>query len=115
MPRRRSGSLLPLELDILEAGLTLHASVGSFYGYSLAKAIAEKHGGGLTSHGTLYKALGRMVDGGLLEANWEPAETAEAEGRPRRKLYTVTGEGERTHAGARSARIATTRPAQGMA
>jgi DNA-binding PadR family transcriptional regulator len=47
----------------------------------------------LTGHGTLYKALGRLEEFGLLSSRWEEAEAAE--GRPRRRLYELTGEGAR--------------------
>ena len=47
----------------------------------------------LTGHGTLYKALGRLEAFGLLSSRWEAA--AAAEGRPRRRLYELTGEGAR--------------------
>jgi DNA-binding PadR family transcriptional regulator len=50
----------------------------------------------LTAHGTLYKALGRLADSGLLEHRWEDAEAALAEGRPRRRLYRLTGQGQRS-------------------
>ena len=45
----------------------------------------------LTAHGTLYKALGRLEERGLLTSAWEDA--AAAEGRPRRRLYELTGRG----------------------
>jgi PadR family transcriptional regulator PadR len=93
MARRRPGTLFPLEVDILESGLQLQASVGSFYGFALARQLAERDGAALTAHGTLYKALARMTESGLLESSWEDPATAEADGRPRRRLYTVTGEG----------------------
>ena len=85
MTRRRPGALLPLEQAILEAGL----AAGEFHGFAIAKALA--HGSSrLTAHGTLYKALGRLEAAGLLTSSWEePA----PEGRPRRRLYTVTGDG----------------------
>lgn len=95
MARRRPGTLLPLELSILEAGLALHAEAGDFYGFALARQLSGRaDGSGLTSHGTLYKALARMTEAGLLQTEWEDAEIAEADGRPRRRLYRVTGEGE---------------------
>jgi PadR family transcriptional regulator PadR len=93
MVRRRPGSLLPLEVDILESGLTLQATEGSFYGFALAKQLAERDGTALTAHGTLYKALSRMSESGLLHSTWEDAALAAVDGRPRRRLYTVTGEG----------------------
>jgi PadR family transcriptional regulator PadR len=94
MPRRRPGVLLPLELAILDAGSTLQAAEGSFFGFRLARALADEDGSALLGHGTLYKALNRMSEAGLLESEWEAAESAEAAGRPRRRLYRVTGAGE---------------------
>lgn len=75
----------------------MQSSDGDFYGFALAKALAGRNGEGLTAHGTLYKALARMTDAGLLDASWEDAALAEAAGRPRRRLYTVSGEGIRAH------------------
>jgi DNA-binding PadR family transcriptional regulator len=100
MSRRKPGTLFPLELNILEAGIELQAAAGSFYGFALARSLASHDGTGLTAHGTLYKALTRMTEAKLLEASWEDAEIAEAEGRPRRRLYLVTAEGRRVLADA---------------
>ena len=94
MPRRRPGVLLPLELAILDSGSILQAAEGSFFGFGLARALADQDGAALIAHGTLYKALNRMSDAGLLDAEWEAAETAEVAGRPRRRLYRVTGVGQ---------------------
>lgn len=98
--RRRRNSLLPLEAAILGAGIALRRSgQRSFHGFALAKAIADNDGvRRLTAHGTLYKALGRLNDRGLLTSRWEDPELAVDEGRPRRRLYEVTGAGERAHA-----------------
>jgi PadR family transcriptional regulator PadR len=97
VPRRKAGTLLPLEVDILEAGLALRRDgTDEFHGFQLATRIAD--GGAarrLTAHGTLYKALGRLEDRGLLSSCWEDPDLAVREGRPRRRLYTVTGEGAR--------------------
>lgn len=94
MVRRQAGTLLPLELDILAAGIGLQASLGDFHGFRLAKRLSESTPGrGLTAHGTLYKALARMTTAGLLEAAWEAPEIGEVEGRPRRRLYRVTALG----------------------
>ena len=103
MPRRKAGSVLPLELAILEHG----AANETFYGFALARSLA---GGDstLTAHGTLYKALARMTDAGLLSAEWEDHAAAEAEGRPRRRLYRVTGEGARALSAARATPLAAT-------
>lgn len=94
MSRRRAGSILTFEYEILSAGLDVQAAEGSFYGFALAEALSAADGGrALTSHGTLYKALARMAEAGLLEASWEAPDEAESAGRPRRRLYTVTGAG----------------------
>lgn len=97
MARRKAGTLLPIEVDILEAGLDLrHDGGDEFHGFELASRIAD--GGAarrLTAHGTLYKALGRLEDQGLLSSRWEDPDVGVQEGRPRRRLYTVTGEGAR--------------------
>ena len=97
MPRRKPGALLAIEVNILEAGLSgRRDGEDEFHGFELAHRIAGGRAGRkLTSHGTLYKALGRLEDAGLLESRWEDAELAHDDGRPQRRLYTVTGEGER--------------------
>lgn len=117
MPRRKSGSLLPLETEILEVALSLRQSEqAGFHGFGLAQSMRERAGSrSLTSHGTLYKALARLEEFGLLTSRWE--DPAAAEGRPRRRLYELTGQGaraaERTLAGnpdrapRRSPRVAT--------
>ena len=89
-------------MDILESGLGLQANEGSFYGFALAKSLSSRDGSALTGHGTLYKALSRMADSGVLEARWEDPADAESEGRPRRRLYTVTAEGSRALARAQA-------------
>ena len=95
MPRRKPGTLLPLETEILGAALSLRRSGQStLHGFGLAQAMREQRGSrALTGHGTLYKALGRLEEFGLLASRWEDA--AAAEGRPRRRLYELTGEGAR--------------------
>jgi DNA-binding PadR family transcriptional regulator len=95
MVRRKPGQLLPLEVDLLTAAAE-RAGTGDpeFHGFAIARQIAEGDPRRLTAHGTLYKALGRLADAGLLSSRWEDPATAEAEGRPRRRLYRVTGDGE---------------------
>ncbi|MBF4635012.1 PadR family transcriptional regulator [Agreia pratensis] len=74
----------------------LSASQTDSYGYTIAATIARSDDSrGLTAHGTLYKALGRLVEAGMLVATWEDPETAESEGRPRRRLYEMTAAGTR--------------------
>ncbi len=93
MPRRKPGTLLPLEIEILEAALAMRRSgQASFHGFGLAQTMREQTGSrSLTGHGTLYKALSRLEDFGLLSSRWE--DPAAAEGRPRRRLYELTREG----------------------
>jgi DNA-binding PadR family transcriptional regulator len=95
--RRKPGSLLPIEEAILAAGLELRRSGNTeFHGFAIAKQMQEiGEAQQLTAHGTLYKALGRMEAAGLLESRWEEPDVALAEGRPRRRLYRLTGAGAR--------------------
>jgi PadR family transcriptional regulator, regulatory protein PadR len=111
--RRKPGTLLPIEVDILDAGLQLRRAGGArFHGFQLAKQVADHAGPRpLTSHGTLYKALQRLEEAGLLESQWEDPNIAATEGRPRRRLYEVSGAGERALAAWQAKhRQASTRP-----
>jgi PadR family transcriptional regulator, regulatory protein PadR len=94
MPRRKPGTLLPLETEILEVALSLRrAGHATFHGFGLAQTMRERTGSrSLTAHGTLYKALGRLEEFGLLASRWEDSAAA-VEGRPRRRLYELTGAG----------------------
>ena len=93
VPPRKPGTLLPIEAEILTTAAALRrAGQEAFHGFGLAQAMREQRGSrSLTAHGTLYKALGRLEDLGLLSSSWEDA--AAAEGRPRRRLYELTGLG----------------------
>lgn len=95
MVRRKPGSLLPLETEILEAALALSRSgQQTFYGFGLAQVLREQAASrALTGHGTLYKALGRLEEFGLLTSTWE--DPAQAPGRPPRRLYELSGAGVR--------------------
>ena len=101
MPRRRPGSLLPLEVAILSA--CLEAGERGSHGFALAKAIADAGDGrSLTATGTMYRALHRLDAAGLVESWWEdPSDAAEA-GRPRRRSYRITGAGAHALAEARA-------------
>lgn len=48
---------------------------------------------GLAS-GTVYPILRRYEHGGLVSSDWEEADAAHGEGRPRRRYYRLTTEGE---------------------
>jgi DNA-binding PadR family transcriptional regulator len=95
MPRRPVGRLLDLEYRILQACLDLEGAGEPVYGFALAQAMSgagRDHG--LVGHGTLYKALSRLSKMGLLESTWVVPRDDDL-GRPRRRLYQVTGEGAR--------------------
>jgi PadR family transcriptional regulator PadR len=93
MPRRKPGTLLPLETEILEVALALlRSGHATFHGFGLAQTMRERSGSrSLTAHGTLYKALGRLEEFGLVTSRWEDA--AAVDGRPRRRLYELTSQG----------------------
>jgi PadR family transcriptional regulator PadR len=93
MSRRKPGTLLPLETEILEVALSLlRADQATFHGFGLAQMMREQTGSrSLTGHGTLYKALSRLEEFGLLTSRWEDGEAAG--GRPRRRLYELTRHG----------------------
>ena len=57
--RRKPGTLLPIEISILVAGMELRTQGESeFHGYGAAQIIRQRELARLlTSHGTLYKAL----------------------------------------------------------
>jgi len=57
------------------------------YGYDLMKAAR-------LPSGTLYPMLARLQDQGLVASEWEPVRD-DANGRPPRKYYQLTGEGIR--------------------
>src|SRR6266581_1912825 len=94
--RRKPGTLLPLETAIcVTAAALLRGGTHEFHGYEIAKRLgdaAERRL--LTAYGTLYRALGRLEDMGLLQSRWEDPAIPARENRPGRRLYTLTGAGE---------------------
>ena len=93
--RRKAGFLIPIEVAILEAAVALlETGQAEVHGYELAKVVKGiREATRLTAYGTLYKALTRLAARGLLTARWEPADLAEEQGRPRRRLYRITDAG----------------------
>jgi DNA-binding PadR family transcriptional regulator len=92
MSRRRLGTLIPIESEILELALSKRGSgEPTFHGFGLAQTMREARGSrSLTAHGTLYKALSRLEEFGLLASHWDESAM---DGRPRRRLYELTGQG----------------------
>jgi PadR family transcriptional regulator PadR len=94
--RRKPGQLVPLELSICESALALlRRGTTEFHGFELAKRLREASDARLlTAYGTLYRALMRLEEMGLLKSRWEDPDIPARENRPGRRLYSLTGEGE---------------------
>lgn len=66
-----------------------------FHGYELAKHLRDDSDARLlTAYGTLYRALTRLEEMGLLISRWEDPEIPARENRPGRRLYSLTAKGE---------------------
>ena len=109
--RRKPGQLVPLEVSICaSAAALLRRGITEFHGYELAKHLREASDARLlTAYGTLYRALMRLEEMGLLESRWEDPEIPARENRPGRRLYSLTGKGEavvKEHAHARDTKRA---------
>ena len=94
--RRKAGSLVPLEVAILDALVELRRNgMPEAHGYLIATELRElgdeRH---LTAYGTLYKALDRLAGSDLIGSRWEDPEVAAEEGRPRRRYHRITLSGE---------------------
>jgi len=77
----------PLASLSYSAAIVLQAvASGYIYGFDIMDVS------GLPS-GTVYPALRRMEEGGLVTSSWEDEAEAQREGRPARKYYEVTDEG----------------------
>jgi DNA-binding PadR family transcriptional regulator len=100
--RRKPGTLVPLEVAILTVAVSRAATdQPDLHGFELAKLIAgHERSGTLLAHGTLYKALNRLAESGMLTADWEDPAIALSHGRPRRRLYRITIRGEQAAASA---------------
>ena len=69
------------------AALVIRALAGGHaYGFDIMDAT------GLSS-GTVYPTLRRLETGGLVRSSWEDRRAATREGRPRRRMFELTGEG----------------------
>src|SRR5258708_31508153 len=83
------GEMLRGHLDmIVLAGL---AAAGSAHGYAVIEEIKQRSGGAFDlPEGTIYPALHRLEQAGLLSSRWTTADS----GR-RRRVYTLTKAGKR--------------------
>lgn len=103
MPQRPKDpdALLPLKQSTYQVLLAL-ADGETMHGYAIMQAVAEMTAGReAILPGTLYAALARMVDDGLIE---ERAGPVDASGGPARRYYRRTGFG-RAVARAESGRL----------
>ncbi len=71
-------------LEVLRA--LLEEPSAPSYGLELSQAAGRKSG-------TIYPVLARLERSGWLASEWEQVDPTEA-GRPRRRLYHLTGQGE---------------------
>jgi DNA-binding PadR family transcriptional regulator len=99
-PPAEPASFLPLTPVAFEILLALAG--GERHGYAIMRSIEARTGGGMSLHaGTLYRAIGRLVDGTLLE---ELEERPGQEDDERRRYYRITALG-RAVAAAESSRL----------
>jgi DNA-binding PadR family transcriptional regulator len=100
--RRKTGSLVPLEVAILDALIELRRhGQPEAHGFLIAselRSIGDDRR--LTAYGTLYKALDRLGESGAIDRRWEDPEIAASEGRPRRRYHRITLAGEAARAAA---------------
>jgi PadR family transcriptional regulator PadR len=90
----------------LSATVILQAVAHGYgYGFDIMDAT------GLPS-GTVYPALRRMQDAGLITSRWEPQAVAQREQRPPRKYYTLSKTGDRALAEATARYRLTPRPTE---
>jgi DNA-binding PadR family transcriptional regulator len=78
---------MPRSLGITSLQILGAIRAGTCYGLDIVTRT------GLPS-GTVYPTLGRLKRAGLVKAKWEDQRIAEREGRPRRRYYELTSEGE---------------------
>jgi DNA-binding PadR family transcriptional regulator len=81
-------SLRPVEFQIL-----LSLAVGERHGYGIIQDIAARDESSVPDVGTMYRALARMVENGLIEASTR--RPAPESGDERRNYYRITEAGRR--------------------
>ena len=85
------GSLTSMEFEIL-----LSLASGDLHGYAIIQDIGERSDGRLTVRpGTLYRAIARLLEAGLIEEVAPPRHEADAE---RRRYYRMTRSGRQAAA-----------------
>lgn len=90
MDRFRAETFLPLTAVAFEIMLAL--ADGEQHGYSIMREVSERSSGGVTLHpGTLYRALARLLESGLIEELEERPDPADDD--QRRRYYRLTDHG----------------------
>ena len=94
--RRKAGELIPIERSIIQAATLLRKEgLEEFHGVQIAMKIKDEKGARLlTGYGTLYRALARLEQRGILQSRWEDLLPTDGN-RPRHRYYQLTGEVER--------------------
>ncbi len=89
---RDPGDLLPLTPVALNVLLAL--ADGERHGYGIMLEVRERTGGTVRlGPGTLYGAIKRLKEGGVIEESKERSELGEALSDERRRYYRLTGFG----------------------
>jgi PadR family transcriptional regulator PadR len=83
-------------------GAMLSDPTADWYGLELSRRAGLQPG-------TIYPILDRLLRAGWLERRWEDVDPT-VEGRPRRRLYRVTGEGARAGRRAIDEHVTSLRP-----
>jgi PadR family transcriptional regulator PadR len=102
--RRKQGTLLPIELAILDvcASRSLNGDP-ECHGFLIASLVkGTQNTKLLTAYGTLYRALSRLEKAGFLTSRWEDISSLAGESRPRRRLYRITDAGSEALANIRN-------------
>jgi DNA-binding PadR family transcriptional regulator len=88
---RAPDELLPF--TAIEFEILLSLAGGDLHGYAILQDVETRTEGRLSLRpGTLYRAISRLLDHGLIA---EPDEPARAKPDPRRRTYHLTPEGRR--------------------
>jgi DNA-binding PadR family transcriptional regulator len=92
MDRNRRSIEDRLPLRPVEFHILLSVAAGERHGYGILQDIQERGDAPVPDVGTMYRALARMVEAGLIEAARGPALDASDE---RRNYYRITETGRR--------------------
>ena len=93
MPRKQpEHPRKPLSFPVIHILLTL--SAGAAHGYAIKQAVEERTGGTIRlGPGTLYEAIQRLLDGGLIEEQTQGGEEPANGQQAQRRYYGLTDRG----------------------